>query len=158
LLTVKRADLSDAAQIAAIIAAAFAEYRGRLVPESAALDETGESIGGELAAGSVGFLADWQGRAVGCVMAKAAGDSLYFGRLSVLREGRGHGAGLVEAVEIEALRRGLRAASLNVRIALPENQRFFAGLGYVETGREAHPGFAEPTFINMRKALAGRAG
>jgi hypothetical protein len=42
---------------------------------------------------------------------------------------------------------------LGVRIALPENQRLFAALGYVETERTAHPGFDVPTSITMRKVL-----
>jgi hypothetical protein len=47
----------------------------------------------------------------------------------------------------------LPGVRLGVRIALPDNQRLFASLGYVEFSREAHPGFDHPTSINMRKAL-----
>jgi hypothetical protein len=36
---------------------------------------------------------------------------------------------------------------------LTDNQRLFQALGYLETSREAHPGFDHPTSINMRKPL-----
>ena len=42
---------------------------------------------------------------------------------------------------------------LGVRVVLTENQKLFQSLGYVETSRDAHPGFDYPTSINMRKAL-----
>jgi ribosomal protein S18 acetylase RimI-like enzyme len=89
-------------------------------------------------------------------MIKPVDGDLYFGRLAVTPSARGRGIArrLVEAVEAEAARRGLAGVRLGVRIVLSENQRFFTALGYVETSREAHPGFDYPTSINMRKALS----
>ncbi len=89
------------------------------------------------------------------VMIKPVDRDLYFGRLAVTPWARGRGIArrLVEAVEDEACRRGLAGVRLGVRIVLTENQRFFSSLGYVETSREAHPGFDHPTSITMRKAL-----
>jgi predicted N-acetyltransferase YhbS len=153
----------DAAVLAATIAAAFEQYRGRLVPESAAFRETADAITRELAAGSDAIIAEQDGEVLGCVMIKPADDSddgssadLYFGRLSVTPAARGRGIArrLVEAVEDEARRRGLAGVRLGVRIVLTENQRLFTSLGYVETSREAHPGFDHPTSISMRKALS----
>lgn len=43
--------------------------------------------------------------------------------------------------------------TLRVRLPMIENRRLFAGAGFVETGLLAHPGYAEPTFAEMRKAL-----
>ena len=68
--------------------------------------------------------------------------------------GRGIARRLVTAAEDEACRRGLAGVRLGVRIVLTENHRFFSSLGYVETAREAHPGFDHPTSITMRKALS----
>jgi GNAT superfamily N-acetyltransferase len=81
---------------------------------------------------------------------------LYFGRLAVIPSARGRGIArrLVEAVEAEAARRGLAGVRLGVRIVLSENHRFFTALGYVETSREAHLGFAHPTSITMRKSVS----
>ncbi|MDO9444463.1 MAG: GNAT family N-acetyltransferase, partial [Dehalococcoidia bacterium] len=80
---------------------------------------------------------------------------LYFGRLSVLPAHRrtGIAEALVSFVEAEAVRRGAAGVLLSVRIALPDNQRLFARLGYAEIGRQAHPGFDHATWIDMRKSL-----
>jgi len=154
-IILRPATLSDAPAIAATIAAAFAQYAGRLVPESGALSETAASIASELSNGSGAIVAERNGSLLGCVMTKLEEGDLYFGRLAVLPSARGRNLArcLVEAVEAEARRRGLPGVRLGVRIALPDNQRLFASLGYREISREAHPGFDHPTSINMRKPL-----
>ena len=154
-IILRPATLSDAPAIAATIAAAFAQYAGRLVPESGALSETAASIASELSDGSGAIVAERNGSLLGCVMTKREEGDLYFGRLAVLPSARGKNLArrLVEAVEAEARTRGLPGVRLGVRIALPDNQRLFASLGYREISREAHPGFDHPTSINMRKAL-----
>jgi predicted N-acetyltransferase YhbS len=155
-VVLRTAVAGDAASLAATIAAAFEQYRGRLIPESGALRETADAISRELAAGTGAIVAEQNGQMLGCVVIKPVDDDLYFGRLAVIPSVRGHGIArrLVEAVEAEAARRRLAGVRLGVRIALTENQRFFAALGYVEASREAHPGFDRPTSINMRKVLS----
>lgn len=154
-LVLRAATAADAATVAAIIAASFEEYRGRLEPESGAFRETAEGIAAELARESGAILAERNGEIVGCVMVKLVDDDIYFGRLSVVPAARGQGIArrLIEAVEDEARRRELAGVRLGVRIVLSENQRLFESLGYVEVSREAHEGFDHPTSINMRKAL-----
>jgi ribosomal protein S18 acetylase RimI-like enzyme len=158
-LLVRAATTADCAVLADIIAAAFAEYEGKLIPESAALLETPAKLAAELAAGSRAFVALSGATSVGCVMTSETAGDLYFGRLSVLptMRGRGVARALVSAVEAEAERRNLAGVRLSVRITLPQNQAFFSALGYKEIGRAAHPGFAEPTFIMMRKASGSSA-
>jgi ribosomal protein S18 acetylase RimI-like enzyme len=147
--------LADAPAIAATIAAAFAQYRGKLVPESGAFAETADNVARQLQAGSGAIVAERAGRMLGCVMTETQEGDLYFGRLAVLPEARGLGLArrLVDAVEAEARRRGLPGVRLGVRVVLTENQRLFNSLGYAETSREPHPGFDYPTSINMRKPL-----
>lgn len=154
-VVLRHATVADAPAIAATIAAAFEQYRGRLQPESGAFRETAAAIAGELEGGSDGIVAERNGALIGCVMLKPQDGDLYFGRLSVRPEARGGGLArrLIAAVEAEARRRGLAGVRLGVRIVLTDNQRLFASLGYAETSREAHPGFDRPTSINMRKAL-----
>ncbi|MBS0538851.1 MAG: GNAT family N-acetyltransferase [Proteobacteria bacterium] len=154
-LVLRAATPADAPVIAATIAAAFEQYRGKLVPESGAFRETAEGIARELAKGAGAIVAEQDGSVVGCVMTKCEEGDLYFGRLSVLPAARGLGlAGkLIAAVEADARARQLPGVRLGVRIALPANQKLFQSLGYRETSREAHPGFDHPTSINMRKAL-----
>ncbi|MGW0231482.1 GNAT family N-acetyltransferase [Actinopolymorpha singaporensis] len=146
----------DASALVAVIGAAFEQYRGQLVPEPGAFRETTGTIGRELAAGTGAIIAEQGEDALGCVMLKPVDGDLYFGRLAVTPSARGRGIArrLVKAVEDEAIRRGLAGVRLGVRIALTENQRLFTSLGFVETSREAHPGFDHPTSINMRKALS----
>ncbi len=151
----RRATTGDAATLARLVVAAFAEYRGRLLPESGALSETATSIAAQLADGHGAFLVERDGDPVACVLFQPDAGDLYFGRLAVVPAHRGAGLAplLVAAVEDEARVRGYPAVRLGVRVALPANQRLFAGLGYVEISREAHPGFVEPTSITMRKVL-----
>jgi ribosomal protein S18 acetylase RimI-like enzyme len=145
---------AECAAIAELIRAAFEEYRGKLQPESGALGETAASI-------SVAFedhrviVAEAGGSLVGCVLAAHQGESLYLGRLAVRPECRGHGIAsrLLAEAERYARATGVAALTLGVRIALPENFRYFTRQGFHETGREAHPGFDHPTSINMAKPL-----
>jgi ribosomal protein S18 acetylase RimI-like enzyme len=154
-LVLRAGTLADAPAIAATIAAAFAQYRGKLVPESGAFGETAENIAKQLSSGSGAIVAERNGRLLACVMTETQEGDLYFGRLSVLPEARGLGLArrLIEAIEADARRRGMPAVRLGVRVVLTDNQRLFNALGYVETSREPHPGFDYPTSINMRKAL-----
>lgn len=156
-VALRAASAADAPAIAATIAAAFTQYRGKLVPESSAFRETPEAIADQLGAGSGVIVAERNGVMIGCVMTEVLEGDLYFGRLAILPEARGLGLAkrLIAAVEDEARRRGLPGVRLGVRVALPDNQRLFTSLGYREISREAHPGFDHPTSINMRKALQG---
>jgi predicted N-acetyltransferase YhbS len=154
-VSLRNATIADAPALASTIAAAFAQYRGKLVPESGAFRETSEAIASELEKGAGAIIAERNGEIIGCVMIKELDGDLYFGRLSVLPSARGLGLArrLVEAVEAEARARGLPGVRLGVRIVLVENQQLFSSMGYVEISREAHEGFDHPTSINMRKAL-----
>lgn len=154
-LVLRAAARADAAQIAATIAAAFEQYRGKLVPESGAFGETAEAIAAELAKGTGAIVAERNGEMVGCVMIQEREGDLYFGRLAVPPAARGTGLArrLIDAVEADARRRGLSGVRLGVRVVLTDNQRLFRSLGYREISREAHPGFDYPTSINMRKSL-----
>ncbi len=154
-LVLRAATAGDAAAIATVIAASFAQYRGRLVPESGAFRETPETIAAELERGTGAIVAERNGEMVGCVLVEEVEGDLYFGRLSVVPSARGQGLAkrLIDAVEAEACRRGLSGVRLGVRIVLTDNQRLFQARGYRETSREAHPGFDHPTSITMRKPL-----
>lgn len=154
-LVLRAAALADATAIAATIAAAFAQYRGKLVPESGAFRETAEAIAAEMAKDTHVIVAERNGEMLGCVVIQELEGDLYFGRLAVRPAARGLGLArlLIDAVEAEAKRRGLPGVRLGVRVVLTDNQRLFQSLGYREISREAHPGFDHPTSINMRKSL-----
>lgn len=154
-LILRRAAPADAQLVLDLIQTAFAEYRGKLKPDSSAYGETAEGIARQLVGHQGAVIAERGGVAVGCVLYRDQGEDLYFGRLAVLPDHRRSGVAeaLVAAIEAEARVRGASGVLLGVHIVLAGNQRLFTRLGYVEISREAHPGFSEPTSINMRKAL-----
>jgi GNAT superfamily N-acetyltransferase len=162
-LVVRRAASHDACDVAALINAAFAEYRGKLKPEASALREDATTIAPQLASpsgGAVAFRMDAAGsasRPLGAALYRPEDGDLYLGRLAVPPPARGQGlaGALIRFVEDEARRRGCAGIVLGVRIALPGNQRLFAGHGFVEVSRHTHDGFAQPTWIRMRKTLHG---
>jgi ribosomal protein S18 acetylase RimI-like enzyme len=93
---------------------------------------------------------------VGCAFLAERPDHFYLGKLAVLpeRQGRGLGRALLRAAEAHACSAGKPVIELQTRVELTANHRAFAALGFVETGRTAHPGFVRPTSVTMRKALA----
>ena len=101
------------------------------------------------------IVAETGGRLVGCVLATRQQECLYLGRFAVHPDYRRHGIAsrLLIQAEHHARATGATALTLGVRIALPENFRYFAAHGFREIGREAHPGFDHPTSINMAKRL-----
>lgn len=156
-VTIRLARPEESAAIVALIHAAFAEYRGRLEPESGALSETSETIAAAFGDHWVA-VAERDGTLVGAVLYTRRGGDLYLGRLSTLPEHRGQGiaAGLIAHAEWHARDLGAAAVTLGVRIALPENFRFFEALGYREVGRDTHVGFDRPTSIRLAKRLDAR--
>jgi predicted N-acetyltransferase YhbS len=148
------ASIEQAAVIADVIRRAFAEYAGRLRPESGALSETPASIERSFADHRI-LIAVEDGQVIGCVLCCEKGSSLYLGRLAVLPSHRAGGVAsrLIAAVEAHARAIGAQSLSLGVRVVLTGNQAFFLRHGFREVGRSAHPGFVEPTSIEMEKAL-----
>jgi GNAT superfamily N-acetyltransferase len=144
----------ESGEIAALLHAAFAEQRGRIQPESAALAENAESIAARFADHGIA-VADQAGRLVGCVFYQRQGEEIYLGRLASLPECRGQGIGsaLLDHVEAHACLSGAARIALGVRVALTNNRRFFEARGYREIGRKAHAGFTEPTSIRYEKSI-----
>jgi hypothetical protein len=64
-VVVRAAVVGDAVPLAAIIAAAFAQYRGRLDPESGAVRESADTISRDLAAGAGAIVAEQGGEPLG---------------------------------------------------------------------------------------------
>ena len=147
--------VSDAADVVAVIRAAFADQGAITDPPSGALRETTETIAAKLAAGGGAGLHS-EGVWIGVVLWTPEDDALYLGRLAVLPAWRGRGlAGrLLEAAEAETRRRGFASLRLQVRLELPRNRLLFARRGFVQTGVRSHPGHPEPTIAVMEKAMA----
>ena len=153
-LAIRNAGLEEAPAVLAVMLAAFAQYRGTLVPESSAFKETPDTVRAKIARGGA-VVAERDGRILATTLYEPEDDSLYIGRLAVLPEARraGLAAVLIDAVEAIARARSIPRLTLSVRLALADNIRLFTRLGFRETGREAHPGFTAPTSMNMEKVL-----
>ncbi len=139
----------------ALIQRAFAYMDGIIDPPSSAYLLTAGSLG-EKAKRETVFLAVENGRIVGCVFALERTRDFYVGKLAVepRLQGQGIGTRLMQAVEDLARERGTGAIELQTRIELTANHAAFARLGFRETERTAHEGYARPTSITMRKVLS----
>jgi ribosomal protein S18 acetylase RimI-like enzyme len=153
-IVIRSAAIAQAEVLLDVMRRAFAEYRGVLQPESSVFVETAARVAAKLAGGG-GFLAVEDGNPVGCIIAEAQDGRGYLGRLAIAPGARGKGLArrLVQSGEGFARVRGLRVAEVQVRIALPGNIALFQSLGYRETDRRSHPGFAQPTYLVMEKSL-----
>jgi predicted N-acetyltransferase YhbS len=145
----------DVAAIAALIRTAFAGQSVVTDPPPSALRVTEADVTSHLQSGS-GAVAEADGNLVGSALWNASEGGLYVGRLAVAPAWRRRGVAraLVVAAEVAARKASLPRLYLSTRLVLLDNRLLFATCGFVETTREAHPGYAEPTFVNMEKRLA----
>jgi predicted N-acetyltransferase YhbS len=145
----------DAASVAALIRAAFAAQPVVTDPLPSALRVTEADVVANLLAGG-GAVAMVTNVLAGSALWTEQNGGLYLGRLAVAPAWRRRGVArtLVAAAEAAARSAGLPVMRLSTRLVLLDNRRLFATCGFVETTREAHPGYAEPTFVNMEKRLS----
>jgi ribosomal protein S18 acetylase RimI-like enzyme len=148
------AGLGDAAAIAALVRLAFAAQSRVTDPPPSALGESEASVIEHLRHGGGAVLESGEGL-VGAVLWNEDDGSLYVGRLSVHPEHRRRGIArrLMDAAEREARRQGLPRMTLGVRLALEDNRQLFRSCGFEETRVHAHPGFSEPTWVEMERRL-----
>jgi GNAT superfamily N-acetyltransferase len=133
---------------------AFRDYTW-LDPPSGALRETLERVRDDLGAGG-GAIADLDGKLVGCLRWEPGADgSLHVRRVAVAphAQRRGVGRALMLWAEEEARKRGCDAVTVGVRIVLPGNLAFYRGLGYEIEGEHSHDGYAEATWLGLRKRV-----
>ena len=144
----------DAAAVAALIRNAFATQSVLTDPLPSALRVTEADVAAHLGRGG-GAVVDVAGRPAASALWVERDGGLYLARLAVAPAWRGRGLAkaLVAAAEAAAREMGLPRIHLSTRLVLTDNRRLFAACGFVETTREAHPGYPEPTFVNMEKRL-----
>jgi len=152
----------DAPAVAALIRIAFAAQSVATDPPPSAVRMTENDVAAHLRTGGGAVVeADsaLAGSALWMEQGMAPDWGLYLCRLAVAPAWRGRGIAkaLIAAAEATAREIGLSRIHLSTRLVLLENRHLFAGCGFVETTRHAHPGYAEPTFVNMEKRLDGEA-
>jgi len=147
--------VEDIPVILTIIKSAFAEQRGLVDPPSSAEHKTIDNVNEELKSSNA-LVVDAGGKLVACVFYQPKGDSIYFDRLSVLKDYRRRGIAktLIDEVEKRAAETGFRKMSLSVRIELKNQQAYYHSMGYRIVRHEAHEGYTRPTFVVMEKELA----
>ncbi len=153
-LLIRSARPDEAKAIVALLQRAFGQYRGKLRPESGALQETPETIRAVMKAGTI-LLAERAGRILGCVSVRRKDDCAYAGRLAVepMEQGMGVGRALLAAAEALARQMGTDRLRVDVRLKLRDNRAFFRALGFVEGAERCHPGFGKPTYMELEKIL-----
>ena len=142
----------DWAAILQLIQAEFAYMQGRIDPPSSMQRLTEADIAARAESGEVWVIGN---PPVACMFLTLQQDALYLGKLAVRADQRGKGLAraLVGVAESRAKALGLAAVELETRVELLENHAAFRALGFVEVGRKAHPGYAQPTSIRFRKAV-----
>lgn len=150
----REARTDEAAVVARIVKMAFAEYDGHLHPPSGALGETTGKIAKKMEGGCA-VLAVLDDEPVGCVIYQPNDDHVYLGRLAVLPEHRHNGLGamLVAYVERQAIVLNTPTVRLGVRVALPHLYQWYEQQGYTLFEECFHPGFDEPTYLMLEKAV-----
>ncbi|MGR3805505.1 GNAT family N-acetyltransferase [Marinibacterium profundimaris] len=141
-------------ELLALIRESFADMDRRIDPPSSMLRMTTDNLSRAAAEGEIWAIGT---PVLACVILSETPGALYLGKLAVDRaaRGRGYARVLIARAVQSARERGLPALELQTRVELTENHETFARLGFVETGRTAHPGYDRPTSITMRRPVTG---
>lgn len=151
---------AHAGAVAALVRAAFAAQSVPTDPPASALRLTAADVVAHLAAGGGGAVEEETGTLAASVMWSEIEGGLYISRLAVgtAFRRRGLARALLESAERAARAARLPRLHLGTRLVLLDNRRLFAGAGFVEVALHAHPGYAEPTWVEMEKRLPVTAG
>ncbi|AWD22397.1 GNAT family N-acetyltransferase [Fuscovulum blasticum] len=143
----------DWSALLTLIQTEFAFMEGRIDPPSSMHRLTAAAIAEQAAQAEVWAIGT---PPIACVFLTAKPGALYIGKLAVAAPHRGQGLArhLIDLAERRARALGLPALELQTRVELVENQATFRALGFVETGRTAHTGYAQPTSVTFRRPLA----
>ena len=143
---------ADCPAAADLIRQAFAATPVVLDPPPSALRVAPGDLAAHVAAGGGGVFAP---PARACLLWACQDGALHLSRMAVLPGERRQGLAMamLEQAELEARRRSLPRMTLSTRLALEGNRRLFARAGFVERTRHAHPGFIEPTYVDMERSL-----
>lgn len=142
----------DWAALLTLIQESFATMEGRIDPPSSMHDLTPDSIEAHATSDEVWAIGT---PPIACVFLTPLADALYIGKLAVAENHRrhGHARTLIDLANSRACVLHLPFLELQTRVELTENQRTFTALGFLETGRSAHAGYARPTSITYRRAV-----
>jgi ribosomal protein S18 acetylase RimI-like enzyme len=150
---------TDADAVAALIRTAFAQQEVVVDPPASALRIDVQDVARLLrAGGGVVALGPGGGLVGACLWSpEDEGDrnGRHLSRLAVAPSWRRRGVArsLVAAIVAGARNDGCGFLTLSTRLALKSNRALFRSLGFEEIRFHAHPGYASPTFVEMRCSL-----
>ena len=154
-IAVRRLEASDTAalaQVLTLIQTSFAYMTGRIDPPSSMHQLTVSALAQMAKDSWVLALGE---PVAACLVAKPLPHALYLGKITIARDLRGRGVlrALLGTSEELARAMSLSRLELQVRIELLGNQKTFGKYGFIETARNAHPGYDRATEITMQKLL-----
>ena len=154
-VTLREAGVDEVETLLSLVHRAFAEYKDKLDPPSGAPYDTVEKLTEHMKTASA-VIAEIDGEPVACTFYSAREGHVYLFRLSVLPEFRRRGiaAMLIDYVEKRTVEMGFDLVSLGVRVALPKNRAYYERIGYRMVEERFHPGYDQPTYVIMAKAVA----
>ena len=136
-----------------LLRASFAYMDGVIDPPSSLHRMTLDTLAQDATEGELWVIGD--PAPVACMILTPKARTLYLGKLAVAKAHRGQG--LARAMIDLAMERAedmdLPSVTLQTRVELTDNHAAFQRMGFVETGRTAHEGYARPTSITYRRML-----
>jgi GNAT superfamily N-acetyltransferase len=151
-IAVRPPNFSDWPALLALLQAAFADMDGRIDPPSSLARLDVDALRAKAAYEHL-IVATVGNTLVGCAFAAIRDDCVYVGKLAVAAAARRRGVAraLIDAAARLARDHGRTALELQTRIELTENHATFAALGFAKVAETAHPGYARPTSITLRR-------
>lgn len=150
----------DMAAVHRLLTDAFAYMAGRIDPPSSLDRMTAADLARAAQTGELWILPGAgteppPGAPLACMVLTPEPGRLYLGKLAVA--GAARGSGLARRMIAHAVARaralGLPALTLQTRVELTGNHATFTRLGFIETGRTAHPGFDRPTSVTFTRPV-----
>jgi ribosomal protein S18 acetylase RimI-like enzyme len=147
--SLRAARTSDAAELTALVDAAYGHYVERLGMPPGPMTEDYAAVIREREV----TVAESAGAIVGAIVLGPGEEGFTIENVAVhpSRQGEGIGRALLELAEVEARSAGHDTVDLYTHEKMTENQALYARIGYVEYERRAGDGFSR---IFMRKRLA----
>ena len=141
--TLRRAEHEDAEALSACIEAAYAAYAARI----ADLPPVSADCAGEIARHQV-WLVEIAKEVVGGLVLIPQDGFMLLANVAVhpSQKGAGLGRALLERADAEASAQGYNELRLTTHVDMPETHRFYAHLGWQETGRCGNK-------VSMRKTI-----
>lgn len=138
-ILVRPAKLEDAELLVEVAKQAFAVWHGIFNPPSGTVTATPESVAKVFENGG-GFIAEVDGKAVGCVLFEARSDHVYLSRLGVLPEANGKGISKLLASSVEEASRSMGVCEVRLATRLTKNHLvpMYEKFGYTLTHTEKH--------------------